>query len=104
NDDIAALQEAGFLHRTDQQFHFFNDGYSSYDDFLATLASRKRKALKRERREALAADIEIDWLTGADLTEAVWDDFFAFYIDTGSRKWGRPYLNRHFFSLVGERM
>ena len=102
--DIAALGEAGFLHRTDTQFHFFNEGYGCYDDFLATLASRKRKALKRERREALAAGIEIDWLTGSALTEAVWDDFFAFYMDTGGRKWGRPYLNRTFFSLLGERM
>ena len=102
--DMAALKEAGFLDRTDQQFHFFNEGFSSYDDFLATLASRKRKALKKERREAVAHGIEIDWLTGSDLTERVWDDFFAFYMDTGSRKWGRPYLNRTFFSLIGERM
>ena len=104
SEDMEALENAGFLHRTDQQFHFFNDGYASYDDFLGTLASRKRKALKRERREALAPGISIDWLTGSDLTEAVWDDFFAFYMDTGSRKWGRPYLNRKFFSLIGERM
>jgi len=104
DDDIATLEAAGFLHRTDQQFHFFNEGFSSYDDFLATLASRKRKALKKERREALSSGITIDRLTGRDLTEAVWDDFFAFYVDTGSRKWGRPYLNRTFFSLIGERM
>jgi predicted N-acyltransferase len=104
DSDIAALEQSGFLHRTDQQFHFFNEGYASYDDFLATLASRKRKALKRERRDALSGGIEIEWLTGKDLTEAVWDDFFAFYMDTGGRKWGRPYLNRAFFSLMGERM
>ena len=102
--DVEALEQTGFLHRTDQQFHFFNDGYASYDDFLATLASRKRKALKKERREALSGGISIDWLTGSDLTERVWDDFFAFYMDTGARKWGRPYLNRRFFSLIGERM
>ena len=102
--DMATLEGAGFLARTDQQFHFFNDDYSTYDDFLATLASRKRKALKKERREALSSGITIDWLTGSDLTESVWDDFFAFYMDTGGRKWGRPYLNRKFFSLVGERM
>lgn len=102
--DMAALEDAGFLHRTDQQFHFLNPGYGGYDEFLATLASRKRKALKRERREALAAGVSIEWLTGSDLTEAVWDDFFAFYMDTGGRKWGRPYLNRKFFSLIGERM
>ncbi|CAN0652888.1 BioF2-like acetyltransferase domain-containing protein [Nitratireductor aquimarinus] len=104
DEDIAALDDAGFLLRTDQQFHFFNRGYENYDDFLATLASRKRKALKKERRTALENGIEIEWLTGAGLTEAVWDDFFAFYLDTGSRKWGRPYLNRRFFSLIGERM
>ncbi|TGV22238.1 GNAT family N-acetyltransferase [Mesorhizobium sp. M4B.F.Ca.ET.143.01.1.1] len=102
--DVATLEAAGFLHRTDQQFHFFNEGFSNYDDFLATLASRKRKAMKKERREALVDGITIDWLTGKDLTEKAWDDFFAFYMDTGSRKWGRPYLNRQFFSLIGERM
>ncbi|TJU88972.1 MAG: GNAT family N-acetyltransferase [Mesorhizobium sp.] len=102
--DVEALEAAGFLHRTDQQFHFFNEGYSTYDDFLATLASRKRKAMRKERREALAHGISIDWLTGKDLTERVWDDFFAFYMDTGSRKWGRPYLSRAFFSMIGERM
>ncbi|MBA1140378.1 GNAT family N-acetyltransferase [Mesorhizobium neociceri] len=102
--DVETLEAAGFLHRTDQQFHFFNEGFSTYDDFLATLASRKRKAMRKERREALANDISIDRLTGKDLTEKAWDDFFAFYMDTGSRKWGRPYLNRKFFSLIGERM
>ncbi len=102
--EASSLQEAGFLHRTDQQFHFFNQGYGSYDDFLTSLASRKRKALKKERREALASGITIEWLTGSDLTETVWDDFFQFYMDTGSRKWGRPYLNRRFYSMVGERM
>lgn len=102
--EAAALEEAGFLRRNDQQFHFFNEGYGSYDDFLASLASRKRKALKKERRTALENGIEIAWLTGKDLTEAVWDDFFRFYMDTGSRKWGRPYLNRRYYSLIGERM
>ena len=102
--DVAALEKSGFLLRTDQQFHFLNEGYGNYDDFLSTLASRKRKALKKERRAALEDGITIDWLTGGDLTERVWDDFFAFYMDTGSRKWGRPYLNRRFFSLIGERM
>ncbi|HWK66798.1 MAG TPA: GNAT family N-acetyltransferase [Rhizobiaceae bacterium] len=102
--DMDALENAGYLRRTDQQFHFVNEGYGSYDDFLSTLASRKRKALKAERRKALADGISIDWLTGSDITEAAWDDFFAFYMDTGGRKWGRPYLNRRFFSLIGERM
>ncbi len=102
--DMQALAGSGFLERTDQQFHFLNRGYASYDDFLGTLASRKRKALKKERREALAAGIAIERLTGRDITERAWDDFFAFYMDTGGRKWGRPYLNRKFFSLIGERM
>jgi len=104
DDDMTALDGAGFLLRTDQQFHFINEGFATYDDFLATLASRKRKALKKERREALGEGISIHWLTGKELTEAVWDDFFAFYTDTGQRKWGRPYLTREFFSLIGERM
>jgi predicted N-acyltransferase len=95
----------GFLQRTDQQFHWHNQGYASFDDFLATLNSRHRKAIKRERREALAADgISIHPLTGSDITEDAWDAFFDFYMETGSRKWGRPYLTRAFFSLVGESM
>lgn len=102
--EILTFERAGFLHRTDQQFHFVNDGYASHNDFLETLASRKRKALKKERRTALEHGISIDWLTGKDLTENVWDQFFAFYMDTGSRKWGRPYLTRKFYSLIGERM
>ncbi len=103
-DEADILERAGYLHRIDQQFHFANESYVSYDQFLETLASRKRKTLKKERREALANGVEIDWLTGRELTEAVWDDFFTFYMDTGGRKWGRPYLNRKFFSLIGERM
>src|SRR5712692_4634243 len=98
------LGERGFLQRTDQQFHWENGGYSSFEDFLAALASRKRKAIRRERRDALAPGIEVEWLTGSDLTEAVWDAFFAFYMETGSRKWGRPYLTRKFYSLIGEAM
>src|SRR6202048_2965396 len=95
----------GFLQRTDQQFHWHNQGYASFDDFLATLNSRHRKAIKRERREALAADgISIHPLTGSDITEDAWDAFFDFYMETGSRKWGRPYLTRGFFSLIGESM
>ncbi|WP_182084553.1 GNAT family N-acetyltransferase [Aureimonas sp. ME7] len=102
--DLAPMLSADFLHRTDQQFHFVNRGYQTYEDFLDTLASRKRKALRKERREAVANGIEIEQLTGAAITEAAWDAFFAFYMDTGSRKWGRPYLNRRFFSLLGQRM
>ena len=99
-----SLGGRGFLQRTDQQFHWENAGYTSFEDFLGALASRKRKAIRRERKEALEPGIEVAWLTGADLTEAVWDAFFAFYMDTGSRKWGRPYLTREFFSIVGEKM
>src|SRR5258705_11227292 len=97
-----ALGEHGFLMRTDQQFHWDNAGFATFDDFLAALSSRKRKTIRRERRDALAAaaGIEVVWLSGADLTEGAWDAFFAFYIETGSRKWGRPYLTREFFSLI----
>jgi uncharacterized protein len=98
------LGNEGFLQRTDQQFHWHNAGYGCFEDFLSALAARKRKAIRRERRDALAAGIEVQWLTGADLTEAVWDAFFAFYMDTGSRKWGRPYLTRKFYSLIGSAM
>jgi predicted N-acyltransferase len=98
------LGERGFLKRTDQQFHWSNAGYGSFDDFLASLASRKRKAVRKERSEALATGLAIEWARGREITEAHWDAFFAFYMDTGSRKWGRPYLNRKFFSLLGEAM
>ena len=95
----------GFLQRTDRQFHWSNEGYASFEDFLAALASRKRKNIRKERETALArTGIEVEWLTGTQLTEAVWDRFFEFYMDTGSRKWGRPYLTRRFYSLAGERM
>ena len=93
----------GLLLRQDQQYHWFNRGYQIFDDFLADLSSGRRKTIRRERRDALA-EVEVVPLTGADLTEAHWDAFFGFYMDTGSRKWGRPYLTRPFFSLVGERM
>jgi predicted N-acyltransferase len=102
--DRAAFAEAGWLARTDQQFHWFNAGYGTFEDYLATFRSDKRKQVRRERREAVEGGVEIRQLTGGDLSETAWDAFFAFYMDTGSRKWGRPYLNRRFFSLIGERM
>ncbi len=102
--DRAAAEDAGYLIRADQQFHWVDEGFGSFDGFLDALASRKRKAIRRERRDALAPGIEIEWVTGSAITEAHWDAFFEFYMDTGSRKWGRPYLNRRFFSLVGGRM
>ena len=99
-----AFGAQGWLQRTDQQFHFINDGYGGFEDFLTALASRKRKAIKRERRDALAPGIAIEHVTGRDLREEHWDAFYSFYMDTGSRKWGRPYLNRRFFSLIGAAM
>ena len=98
------LAARGFLLRTDQQFHWNNAGYASFEDFLTALVSRKRKTIRRERAGARTNGITIHWLTGKDLTEDVWDAFFAFYTETGSRKWGRPYLTREFYSLVGEHM
>src|SRR3981081_3447759 len=98
------LAKQGFLQRNDQQFHWHNQGYGSFEDFLATLNSRHRKAIRRERRDALAEGLTIHALHGSDITEDSWDAFFAFYMETGSRKWGRPYLTRTFFSLIGERM
>ena len=103
-DEAKFLGAHGFLQRTDQQFHWHNQGYKSFDDFLGSLNSRHRKGIKRERREAVAAGITIHWLTGSDITEDAWDAFFEFYMETGSRKWGRPYLTREFFSLIGESM
>ncbi|WP_419952851.1 GNAT family N-acetyltransferase [Methylobacterium sp.] len=96
--------EVGMLQRVDQQFHWSNEGYAGFEDFLGALASRKRKAIRRERRDALSQGITIEHVTGADLTPAHWDAFYEFYSDTGARKWGRPYLNRTFFGLLGERM
>lgn len=98
------MGELGFLQRTHKQFHWQNDGYESFDDFLAALSAKKRKNIRRERRDALANGLEIEWVTGADLKEHHWDAFYRFYIDTGSRKWGSPYLTRSFFSLIGETM
>jgi predicted N-acyltransferase len=103
-EEWETLGEAGFLLREDKQFHWENAGYGNFDEFLEALASRKRKMIRRERRDALANGITIEHITGRDLTEAHWDAFYSFYEDTGSRKWGRPYLNRRFFSLIGERM
>jgi uncharacterized protein len=98
------LGDKGFLKRTDQQFHWSNAGYGGFEDFLTSLASRKRKAVRKEREQALSGGLQVAWLRGADITEASWDAFFTFYMQTGSRKWGRPYLNRKFFSLLGQAM
>jgi predicted N-acyltransferase len=103
-DEWQLLGAHSYLQRTHRQFHWENPGYSSFDDFLAALASRKRKTIRRERADALANGITLHRLTGKDLTESVWDTFFEFYMDTGSRKWGRPYLTRSFYSMIGESM
>ncbi|MCC0057897.1 MAG: N-acetyltransferase [Hyphomicrobiaceae bacterium] len=103
-DEWKLAGELGYLQRTDRQFHWHNAGYETFDDFLGALASRKRKTIRRERRAALDEDIEIEWITGRDITEAHWDAFFTFYMDTGARKWGRPYLTREAFSRLGESM
>jgi uncharacterized protein len=100
----ALAGENGYLQRTDQQFHWHNRGYKSFGDFLGDLASAKRKTIRKERDAVAKAGVTFEWLTGSDLSEAAWDDFFAGYIDTGSRKWGSPYLTREFFSRAGESM
>jgi predicted N-acyltransferase len=101
-DEWRLAGEAGWLQRTGQQFHWENRGYDSFDQFLGELASAKRKNLRKERQSVRDAGIRFDWLTGSDLTEAHWDRFFDFYMDTGARKWGTPYLTRDFFSRLGE--
>ena len=96
--------QAGLLQRIDTQFHWENPGYATFVDFLAALSAKKRKNVRRERREATAHDIQVEWLTGSDLAERHWDSFYAFYRDTSARKWGAPYLTRRFFSLLSETM
>jgi len=99
-----AAGEMDFLLRTDRQFHWENRGYNSFDEFLGELSSSRRKNLRKERASLREAGIAFDWLTGRDITEAHWDLFFRFYMDTGGRKWGRPYLTREFFSRLGQGM
>lgn len=100
---VPLFEAAGWLIRADRQFHWLNEGYASFEDFLGALASRKRKGIRKERAAAVEG-LTIEHVTGPDLTEAHWDAFWHFYQDTGSRKWGRPYLTREFFSLLGERL
>ena len=102
-DQVPLFEAAGWLIREGTQFHWRNEGFSSFDDFLATLASRKRKAIRKER-EAAVEGLTIRHLTGAEIRRREWDAFWAFYQDTGSRKWGRPYLTRAFFPLLGQAM
>ena len=102
--DADVFSAAGWMPRIDRQFHWPNRGYRDYDDFLSTLLGRKRKQLLRERRDATVGGIAIEALTGSDISAADWDAFFAFYQDTGARKWGRPYLTRDFFDRIGATM
>ena len=103
-EECEAAGQAGFLQRTGVQFHWMNDGYADFDEFLASLTSRKRKQIRKERERALASGCEIETLSGGAIEEAHWDAFFRFYQDTGSRKWGMPYLTREFFSLLSQTM
>ncbi|HKT75227.1 MAG TPA: GNAT family N-acetyltransferase [Sphingobium sp.] len=102
-DQVPLFEAADWLIREDSQFHWTNRGYRDFADFLGTLSSAKRKNIRKERERAVEG-LEIAHLTGGDLTEEHWDAFWRFYQDTGSRKWGRPYLTRAFFSLLGESM
>lgn len=104
NDDADIAQASNFLMRHDQQFHWHNDNYSDFDQFLGQLSSRKRKQIRKERKTVAESDIEIETLIGDDIKEHHWDAFFQFYMDTGARKWGQPYLTREFFSEVSQSM
>jgi uncharacterized protein len=96
--------ESDWLHRYDIQFHWINQDYKTFDDFLAALSSSKRKNMRKERKVVVDAGISFEHLAGDDLRESHWDHFYEFYMDTGSRKWGQPYLTRKFFSLIHENM
>ncbi|QNA85681.1 N-acetyltransferase [Sphingomonas sp. So64.6b] len=102
-DQLPLFEAAGWLIRAGTQFHWRNDGYHSFDDFLDCLASRKRKTIRKERAAAVEG-LTIRHVTGNEISEADWDAFWIFYQDTGSRKWGRPYLTREAFTLLGQRM
>ena len=103
-EDIAVLQQSGFMIRLGYQFHWENRGYASFDDFLSDLASRKRKAVRKERQSVEASGIALRTLSGSDIKERHWDAFWRFYLDTAGRKWGHPYLNRDFFLRLGGTM
>lgn len=103
-DEYDDFGQQDWLQRNDTQFHWHNEGFSSFDQFLGALSSRKRKNIRKERNAVQESGLEIMRLTGKDITEEHWNHFFRFYMDTGSRKWGTPYLTREFFSRVGETM
>jgi len=103
-DEEQLALSKNWLIRHDTQFHWRNNNYENFDQFLRTISSRKRKSIKAERRKALTNDIKIHWIEGKDISKNHWDVFFDFYQDTGARKWGQPYLNREFFSLLSQTM
>jgi len=102
-EQVPLFEAAGWLLRSDIQFHWENRGYATFEGFLSALSSRKRKDIRKERAAAQAG-VDIRHITGPELSEAHWDAFWHFYQDTGARKWGRPYLTREAFSLLGQRM
>ena len=103
DDDVKAAESRGWLRRDGLQFHWLNHGYGGFDEFLAALSSRKRKAIRRERTAANDG-VEIVELRGAEIRPEHWDAMWHFYQHTGARKWGRPYLTKSFFDLVGGAM
>jgi len=102
--DWARLGAAGWLQRVGVQYHWDNRGYGSFDDFLEALNSRKRKAIRKERREVADSSVRLHTLTGDDLKPEHWDAFYNFYLETADRKWGGAYLNRAFFDQLGQTM
>tara|TARA_B100000676_G_C18088411_1_gene857183 strand:- start:4777 stop:5958 length:1182 start_codon:yes stop_codon:yes gene_type:complete len=102
--DSDYLEEADFMIRHAHQYHWHNRSYKNFDDFLASLNSRKRKMIRKERRKVTEANIKIKCLSGDKLTSAAWDAFYQFYTDTYDRKWGYPYLTRQFFEIVSHSM
>ena len=102
-EEVAIFEQAGWLIRTGQQFHWTDEGFGDFDGFLEQLASRKRKAIRKERAAALT-DVAVRWARGADIRPTDWEAMWRFYQDTGARKWGRPYLNRDAFARLGDTM
>ena len=102
--DAGALEAGGLMLRTGLQYHWSNRDYGTFDDFLADLSSRKRKAIRKERREVMESGVTLRVLTGRAIEPRHWDAFFDFYIGTSDRKWGSPYLTRAFFDALGEQL
>ncbi|MDX2145197.1 MAG: GNAT family N-acetyltransferase [Rhodospirillaceae bacterium] len=98
------MAEFGFLPRIGEQYHWKNEGYGSFDDFLNAMNSRKRKNIRKEREKANSCGVRIETLVGADIKAKHWDAFYRFYIDTSDRKWGQAYLTREFFDQLSQRM